>query len=391
MKASPSPSKKEVKLNKSEAIAIDIILPVHGRLDLTKQAVDAIYAHTKAPFHLIVMDDSEASIRDGAFHAVDPTDTTSVYFQKLCKLRNNITHYNSPTPFKTGNEFFNKGFELCRHDYVATIMNSTRVEPEWDVAAIEIMQKDPKVGVIGFKNLFPHGVIESAGIKFVGHVPTDFGRDQPAQRLNAIMEADAVQWAFALLRLKAVKGVIEDIYEGFVGWDDIANCFEVKKRGWKILYCGLGAGYHTPRATRGDDRPEAQKMNTKNAEIFWKKYGFWDMAQESKRSLNKMDVSNKLSAQTKANLGGKVLEFQVLTNLAANHKVQLQDMGKKALEEVGMSSDLYDMEVDPQNGVYNVREKPGAITPKVEPKIEVPPAGDTKCEEPVTAGGEVKV
>lgn len=365
-------------------------MPVHGRLELTKQAVDAIYANTKARFHLVVMDDAEASIRDGAFHAVDPTDTTKEYFQKLCTLRNNITYYNSPTPFKTGNEFFNKGFDFCKTEYVATIMNSTRVEPDWETAAMELMKKNPTVGIIGFKNLFPNGLIESAGIKFQGHVPTDFGRDQPAQRLNGIMEADAVQWAFALLRLKAVKGVIEDIFEGFVGWDDIDNCFAVKAKGWKVLYCGLGAGYHTPRATRGDDRPEAQKMNAKNAEIFWKRWGLWDLAQESRRSLNKMDVSNKLSQQTKGVLGAKVLEFQVLSNLAAEHKALLQDIGKKALVEVGMSPEEYDIEVDPQNGIYNVRQKPGkeVITPKVE---VLPPAGDTKCEEAVLAGGEVKV
>lgn len=378
---------------------LDIILPVHGRLELTRTAIDAIYAYTKSPFHLIVMDDSDASIREGSFHQVDPTDTTSNYFEKLCKIRNNITYFNSPTPFKTGNEFFNLGFKMCKYDFAATIMNSIRVEPEWEIAALDIMRTRPNVGIIGFKNLFPTGIIESAGIEFQGHVPTDFGRDKPGHWYNGIREVQAAQWAFALLRLKAVEGVIEDIWEGFVGWDDIANCFAVRAKGWKILYCGLGAGYHTPRATRGDDRKEAHNKNLKNAELFFHKYGYWDKYQEYKRSTNKMDVSSKLSPETKGRLSSKVLEFQVLTRLAEEHRQLLQGFGKQALEEAKISPEDYDIEVDPQNNVFNVRMKPDKVVPPVslpensKPET-VPPAGDTKTDVPIdekATAQEVKV
>jgi hypothetical protein len=256
------------------------------------------------------------------------------------------------------------------------------------------MSKQSNVGIIGFKNLFPNGTIESASIKFVGHVPTDFGRDRPGHHLNSIFEAEAVQWAFALLRRKAVEGVIEDVYEGFVGWDDIANCFAVKAKGWKILYCGLGAGYHLPRATRGDDRKDAQAKNIRNSEIFFRKYGFWELFLESKRSQNKMDVSNKLSPETKAVLSTKVLEFQVLTNLAASHRAELQGLGQKALTEVGMSPDVFDMEIDPQNNIFNVRQKPDKVVPVAETPKAVAPAGDTKTDAPIdekATSQEVKV
>ena len=104
-----------------------------------------------------------------------------------------------------------------------------------------------------------------------------------------------------------------------------------------------------------------------------------------------MDVSNKLSAAMKVNLTTKVLEFQVLTNLQAERRAILQDMGKQALTEVGISPEQFDLEVDPQNGVFNVREKPGTVTSTPVPQFntdEAKPAGDTETE---LVAGEVRV
>jgi len=139
------------------------------------------------------------------------------------------------------------------------------------------MKKDPKIGVIGFKNLLPNGTIESAGIAMYGYTPIDLGRGFPAHRLCGCYEVQAAQWAFAMLRKKAVMGVLDDtLFNGFVGWDDIDNCFVVRDKGWKILYCGMGAGYHNPRATRGSDEEEAQRKNQENAHVFFKRWGYWD-------------------------------------------------------------------------------------------------------------------
>ncbi len=102
-----------------------------------------------------------------------------------------------------------------------------------------------------------------------------------------------------------------------------------------------------------------------------------------------MDVGNKLSPETKSLLAGKVIEFQVLSNLASNHKAELQTLGNKAIEEAGISPEKYDMEVDPQNGIFSVREKVVPQTTPVTPKVELPPAGDTKTDAVVP--GEVKV
>ena len=240
----------------------DVIVISHNRQDLTMGCLNNLYSHTSNPFHLIVIDDSE--------------DLTPMYLEKVKQERKNITVIHSDIPYKSGNQIFNIGFTNMKTPYVATVMNSVNVEPDWDVVGMNILEAEPKVGLIGFKCLFPNGLIESAGVKMNKWLPTDIGRDEPGHRMSMVYDVEAIQWAFALMRKEAVAPLEEDIFHGFAGWDDIDNSFVVKKRGWEILYCGLGVGYHTPRATRGSEELEVTRKNQENGEIFYKRWGLWD-------------------------------------------------------------------------------------------------------------------
>ena len=242
---------------------IDILFPTHDHIEITIPAIDALYAHTRTQFHLIVLDSSSDGI-------------TPEYFKRLQEKHDNITFIHRDV-FKSGNEFFNVGLEHCRHEYVATHTNSCRVEPDWEVVALQLLQNDPKIGTIGLKSLFPNGVIEGAGIQMVGYTPTDYGMGEPGHRHNDVREMPAVQWACALHRKVALVGNLsEDVFNGHVGWDDIDNNFVLRNKGWRILYCGLGAYYHLTRATRGDASEEAFKKNQENGHAFYKRWGYWD-------------------------------------------------------------------------------------------------------------------
>ena len=195
----------------------------------------------------------------------------------MVKERGNISYTHSEVPYKCGNQIFNIALANTGSDYLALVMNSVRVEPDWEIVALDIMQKDPKVGLIAFKCLFPTGFIESAGIKMQKWLPTDMGRDWPGHRLCNVYEPDAAQWAFSLLRKDAGLGNLEEnTFHGFRGWDDIDNTFVLKSKGWKVLYCGLSVGYHEPRSTRGDNSAEAAQQNRENGIAFYKRWGFWE-------------------------------------------------------------------------------------------------------------------
>ncbi len=258
-------------------IPIDIIVISHSRWELTKLCVDSLYLYTPNPFHLIIIDDSN--------------DLTTLHLTDLQNQHDNLTLIHSDVPYKCGNQIFNIALANCKYDYVATVMNSITVKPEWTIGPLLILMGQPDAATVGLKTLFSDGTpysgqIESAGIeihtfmdyagvKVAGYTPVDIGAHFNADLLPLNYERPAVQWAFALHRKKALIGnLAEDIYHGFVGWDDIDNCFVLRKKGYKIFYSGSGIGVHFPRATRGvADGDERQKLNKENGEIFRKRWG----------------------------------------------------------------------------------------------------------------------
>ena len=345
-------TKEGAAVTQAAPVPIDILLPVHGRPELTVTAIKAIFAYTHAPFHLIVLDDTDAAIEQGSFHNVAPADITSPYLQRLAQLHSNVTYHNHPHPWIEGNEFFNIGLTYCRHDFVATIMNSVIVQPDWEVHALEVIAQNPKIGIVGFKNLLPDGTIESAGIVFDNFTPCDYGRGAPGHALTMDILVPAVQWAFALIRKKAMLGNIsEGIFEGHVGWDDIDNCLAVRAKGWDILYCGHGVGTHTPRATRGTNNPKAFLMNQKNAYTFYKRWGFWNLFQEA----NKMDVKFKLKPETKERLTDAIVECQVLQVLLKERQTKMMALGKEALVELGVSPEQYYLDMNPLMNQWDLK------------------------------------
>jgi len=258
---------------------IDIIVPSHNSVGLIDNCLKYIYSYTQLPFHLIVVDDS--------------VDMTPQYLEEFAKKNSNLTYVHSDEPYKEGNQIFNVGLTKCKYEFVATIMNSIVVQPDWETLAVEVLKADPRIATVGLKCLFPWGTIESAGlelraakeyggIEVAGIYPTDLGTNLPGHLLCNSFERQAVQWAFAVHRVEYIKFNLEEgIFHGFLGWDDIDNCFALRKKGYKILYCGNGAGYHYSRSTRGIDKndEEGLKKNHENAEIFRKR---WNLEVERK-------------------------------------------------------------------------------------------------------------
>jgi len=251
----------------------DIIVITHGHLELTINCINSIYKHTIAPFHLIVMDDSTPDMNEG-------TDMTLEWFKRFQRTHSNITFVHSKVPYKSSLQIFKKAFEYCKTPFVTVVVNSLTVEPEWDIAALQIMRGTPQIGMLGFKCLrMGTELIESAGlgVSSEGATLSDVGRGQAGHRFSKVYECDAVQWAFVMLRLEAVKPNLgADVYFGFKGWEEFETCYTMRKAGWKIYYCGAGVGYHKTLGTRQAATLEDVIQNMRNRETFAKRWGFWN-------------------------------------------------------------------------------------------------------------------
>lgn len=259
----------------------DVILLTHGGLeDLTVPCVSALYANTKNLFHLIIVDDSTRDMDDGK-------DWTPEWVDKLQIDNTNITYVHSGIPYKSGNQIINIGLSKGNSRFVAIIGNSTVVEPDWDITPIGMLSQNRKIGAVGMKCLklgwsaAQDGQIESAGIFMDKFVPCDKGRDQPGHRFPQSYACFSVQWSSIFVRRDAVLGNLdENLWQGFVGWDDIDNSIYLRYKGWEIWYCGLSVAYHKTHATRGSDKNEILYKNRLNGEIFFKRWGYWDKYKE---------------------------------------------------------------------------------------------------------------
>ena len=238
-----------VKHLKSETI--DIVLITHNQLESTKKCIEALYQNTIIPFRLIIVDDSDKPTQD--------------YLKSLPK--DNIQYIHPDVVIKSANHAMNIGIKYVKSDIFALLGNTTFVGERWLLGSLVLMRWDSKIGVMGFKTLNP----ETGLVVNTGALEETEG-DSPDNWLITC-ETDRVSWAAVLLRKEAVEGLDENTYIGFRGIDDTDNCWEVVRRGWKIVFNGRSFVYHKPSSSVRDT--EQKKVEVKeNSMRFRRKWGY---------------------------------------------------------------------------------------------------------------------
>ncbi len=241
---------------------IDIILVTHNKMDNTIRCINALYKNTREAFKLTVIDDS--------------TDETEAYFRRLIAEGDEINYVRPDVHLGSCSQAINIGLKLTKTDPVIFLTNSTFVEPDWLTMGIKIMEEDPLAGIVGFKILYPEtNVIMEAGL----HVFPDASRQnvgmyEPGHRYNHIREVNAVGWAVVLLRRAALppEGLDESFYIPWRCVADLDFCLEVKKRGWRIYYNGMGVVYHILSASQGGGTEQGRKECAENCRRFEEKW-----------------------------------------------------------------------------------------------------------------------
>lgn len=239
---------------------IDVILTTHNHLELTIRCVEALYQYTPNPFRLTIIDDS--------------TDLTPDYFKTLASQYPNVQYIRPDILLKSGNQIINIGLRNTRNELVVNINNSVQVEPDWLNVALWQIKQNPQIGIIGFKLLRLSGSIGHAGLIVNHRGLFNIGLGEGGHRHTHVAEVPAVGWALVLYRRKAYPdGLDEKYYIGFRGWDDVDNCLALRKRGWKVYYCGFGAAYHEEGATRVVGTQQFWDDGNTNAQRFFARWG----------------------------------------------------------------------------------------------------------------------
>ncbi len=232
---------------------IDIIMATHNHLDLTMQAVDALYTHTNGPFTLTAVDDS--------------TDLTPLWLEQFAKEKGNVTLIkNQGKVFKNSNHIWREALKEITNPIVVFITNSSFVRPEWELHPLDILKNNPKVGLVGIKLLDEETrTIWHAGKFFSNSNPFHIGVGEPAHNHTHIRPMQDLNPSVGFYRREALINAIDvDTYIGWRGFEDDDQCLMLRNNGWNIVYCGFSTAYHIESPTRLTGNNDQNK--------FWEEY-----------------------------------------------------------------------------------------------------------------------
>jgi GT2 family glycosyltransferase len=220
---------------------VSIVIPVHNRLDLTKQCLDAIRAATPEPAYEVVVVDNAS------------TDGTAEF------LRTEEAAGRVRAAINETNEGFggacNRGVEMGRGELVVLLNNDTIPRPGWLTPLVETLTSDTSVGIAGSRLLYPDGTIQHAGIVWdaagrLTHVHRGAAGDDPVVMQRR--DFAAVTGACLIVRRDTFfeLGAFDPAFHMYV--EDVDLCIRAWDAGLRVVYRPDSVVVHLENASVSD-------------------------------------------------------------------------------------------------------------------------------------------
>lgn len=220
--------------------AVSIVIPVYNEFDYTYSCLKSILKNTgDMAYEILIADDCS-------------TDVT----KDIEKIAKNVRLITTKE---------NVGFLLnCNHaakyakgKYILFLNNDTQVQANWLEPLTSLIERDEKIGMVGSKLVYPDGYLQEAGgIVWNDASAWNYGnRKSPEDpEYNYVKEADYISGAAVMIR-KALWEAIGGFDERFAPayYEDTDLAFEVRRRGYKVLYQPLSVVVHFEGVSNGTD------------------------------------------------------------------------------------------------------------------------------------------
>ena len=225
--------------DEAERPLVSIIIPVYNKFDLTYQCVRSIQEHgAEIPYEIVIVDDCS---RDETLFA------NFVFSGGIRLVRNSANSGFVRT--------CNRGFEAARGEYVVFLNNDTQVKPRWLDELYQTLRRDPNIGIVGSKLLFPGGRLQECGgiIWRLGDA-WNWGRDQdPADpRFCYMRDTDYVSGAALMIKSSLFRelGCFDEEYAPAY-YEDTDLCFKVRQHGYRTVVQPASEIIHFEGASNG--------------------------------------------------------------------------------------------------------------------------------------------
>ena len=161
--------------------------------------------------------------------------------------------------------------------YLLFLNNDTQVQHGWLSALMEIMESDRSVGLSGSKLVYPNGLLQEAGgIVWRDATVLQFGNNRrPGEsEVNIRRETDYISGASMIIR-KELWNEIGGFDERFspAYYEDVDLAFEVRERGYKVVYQPESEVIHFEGISEKMDEDTEARINENREKFFmkWKK------------------------------------------------------------------------------------------------------------------------
>ena len=217
--------------------SISIVIPVHGRAQLTRACLDALLCESAPDRELIVVDDAS-------------TDTTpellASYGDSIRALRmdENVGYAQA----------CNAGAAAAGGEALLFLNNDTEPQPGWLAALRAYAERHPATAAIGAKLLYPTGDVQHAGV-VIGQdgYPHNLYAGLPAEHpaVNRSRRLQAVTGACILVDRAAFE-LAGGFDVGFLNsLEDVDLCLRLGEAGGEVHYCHEAVVTHMESVSRG--------------------------------------------------------------------------------------------------------------------------------------------
>jgi len=172
-------------------------------------------------------------------------------FPKVKILKNDVNNYCRAN---------NLGIKHSKGEYIAFLNNDTKVDKNWLIELIKVIERDKSIGGVGGKILFKDGKdgrIESTGHKALPNFYwTDRGSlEKDVGQYDILEEVDSLCGGAILYRKEVLKDVnyFDEDFNMYL--EDVDISIRVKKEGWKLIYVPQSIVYHTHHGSAKDELP----------------------------------------------------------------------------------------------------------------------------------------
>jgi GT2 family glycosyltransferase len=240
---------------------VSILIPAFNNMRFTLSAISSVIEHSDGvAYEIVVLDDaSDDGISDGIDRYLEGIEVVKNE-KNLGFLRN-----------------CNQGAEKVSSEYIVLLNSDTAVQPGWLVAMLETMKRDPSIGLVGPKYLYPDGKLQEAGgIVWRDASAWNYGHgDYPGiPAYNYLKECDYISGASIMIR-KSLWDEIGGFDERYAPayYEDTDLAFEVRKRGYRVVYQPKSKVVHYEGISHGKDESAGIKRYQEiNREKFLEKW-----------------------------------------------------------------------------------------------------------------------